>query len=56
MYDEIRVSPLAVQLKKDYEDQIARLHDKLDDLQTDYDHVCQENKDLVSELNSLQQE
>ena len=56
MYEEIRLSPLAVQLKKDYESQIAALHDKLDDLQGDYDHVCQKNKEIVSEMNLLQQE
>ena len=56
MYEEIRLSPLAVQLKKDYESQIAALHDKLDDLQADYDNVWQKNKEVVSEMNLLQQE
>lgn len=56
MYEEIRLSPLAVQLKKDYESQIAALHDRLDDMQADYDDVCEKNKEFVSELSQLQQE
>ena len=56
MYEEIRLSPLAVQLKKDYESQIAALNDKLDDLQADYDNDWQKNKEVVSEMNLLQQE
>lgn len=50
MYDEIRQSPLAEEIKQEYEDAIAEWSEKFRDLQNMYNSVLDQNHQLQSDL------
>ena len=56
MYEEIRDSPLAAEIKKDYEDRIDEWNEKYDDLNADYQQLEEDNHALQAEISALQRE
>lgn len=50
MYNEIRRSPLAEEIKQEYEDVIAEWSEKFNDLQNLYESALQQNQQLQSDL------
>lgn len=55
-YEEIRNSPLASQIKRDYEDRLEKWSEKYEDLQADYSQLKEDNYALQSDLSALQRE
>lgn len=56
MYNEIRRSPLAEEIKQEYEDAIAEWSEKFQDLQNLYNQVLDSNRDLQNKLDNEKRE
>ena len=56
MYNEIRRSPLAEEIKQEYEDAIAEWSEKFQDLQNLYNSVLDSNRDLQNDLDKERRE
>ena len=56
MYEDIRDSPLAAEMKKDYEDRLDEWNEKYDDLNADYQQLEDDNRALRSDIDALQRE
>ena len=56
MYEEIRRSPLAEEIKREYEDVIAEWSEKFNDLQELYNASILKNQQLQDELNAERRE
>ena len=56
MYEEIRRSPLAEEIKREYEDVIAEWSEKFNDLQALYNASILKNQQLQDELNAERRE
>ena len=56
MYEEIRRSPLAEEIKREYEDVIAEWSEKFNDLQSLYNASILKNQQLQDELNAERRE
>lgn len=56
MYNEIRRSPLAEEIKQEYEDAIADWSDKFNDLQNLYSSSLEQNRQLQDELEQERRE
>ncbi len=55
MYNEIRESPLAEEIKQQYEDAIAEWSDRFSELQSLYNQLQSENDSLHDELDHQKQ-
>ena len=55
MYNEIRESPLAEEIKQQYEDAIAEWSDRFNELQSLYNQLQNENDSLQDELDHQKQ-
>lgn len=56
MYNEIRRSPLAEEIKQEYEDAIADWSEKFNDLQDLYSSSLEQNRQLQDELEQERRE
>lgn len=56
MYNEIRASPLAAEIKQQYEDAIAEWSDRFSELQALYEQSQEDNDALRDEINHQKQE